>query len=307
MAFLDPHERYSAARYARDAVRAIEAIHARGHRAIVAGGTGFYLRALAGDVALAPRRRALARPAGARGPRTSAGLLSAWLAARAPVRAARSRRTTVPCAPRARNCAGRASHGADVAAATLRSAGIPFVKLVLDVPLHRHARIERRVDAMSAGGLLEEAERIGRGRSPPMRSAIRKRSPTWAAGARSPSCVPRSYARRAVTRGASDMVALRPGISGSRGIAEAAARESSAGHKQPETMPGLKTATSPNVDALYRSYGLSRQRLSVARHRQGFDPFTVLLEYEHKTHLIYKHAVSTISPRAAVALSENGQ
>lgn len=32
---------------------------------------------------------------------------------------------------------------------------------------------------------------------------------------------------------------------------------------------------------------------------KGFDPFTILLDYEHKTHLIYKHAVSTISPQAA--------
>ena len=39
----------------------------------------------------------------------------------------------------------------------------------------------------------------------------------------------------------------------------------------------------------------------------GFDPFTVLLEYEGKTHLIYKHAISTISPAAAVVLRENGQ
>jgi host factor-I protein len=39
---------------------------------------------------------------------------------------------------------------------------------------------------------------------------------------------------------------------------------------------------------------------------KGFDPFTVLLEYEHKTHLIYKHAISTISPSAAVAVAENG-
>lgn len=32
---------------------------------------------------------------------------------------------------------------------------------------------------------------------------------------------------------------------------------------------------------------------------KGFDPFTILIEYEHKTHLIYKHAVSTISPQGA--------
>jgi host factor-I protein len=30
---------------------------------------------------------------------------------------------------------------------------------------------------------------------------------------------------------------------------------------------------------------------------KGFDPFTIVLEYEHKAHLIYKHAVSTISPQ----------
>ena len=35
---------------------------------------------------------------------------------------------------------------------------------------------------------------------------------------------------------------------------------------------------------------------------KGFDPFTVLLEYERKTHLIYKHAISTISPVAAVTV-----
>lgn len=38
---------------------------------------------------------------------------------------------------------------------------------------------------------------------------------------------------------------------------------------------------------------------------KGFDPFTVLLEYERKTHLIYKHAISTISPTGAVAVGGN--
>lgn len=35
---------------------------------------------------------------------------------------------------------------------------------------------------------------------------------------------------------------------------------------------------------------------------KGFDPFTLLLEYERKTHLIYKHAISTISPGIGIAL-----
>ncbi len=52
--FLEPDERYSAARFVADALAAIDAIAARSKRAIVVGGTGFYLRALAGDVALSP-------------------------------------------------------------------------------------------------------------------------------------------------------------------------------------------------------------------------------------------------------------
>ena len=33
----------------------------------------------------------------------------------------------------------------------------------------------------------------------------------------------------------------------------------------------------------------------------GFDPFTVLLEFESKTHLIYKHAIALISPHEPIA------
>jgi len=33
---------------------------------------------------------------------------------------------------------------------------------------------------------------------------------------------------------------------------------------------------------------------------KGYDAFTIVLEYEHKVHLVYKHAVSTISPQAAL-------
>ena len=38
---------------------------------------------------------------------------------------------------------------------------------------------------------------------------------------------------------------------------------------------------------------------------KGFDPFTVLIEFDHKTHLIYKHAISTISPSSAVPMVES--
>lgn len=38
---------------------------------------------------------------------------------------------------------------------------------------------------------------------------------------------------------------------------------------------------------------------------KGFDPFTVLIEFDRKTHLIYKHAISTISPASAVPMVES--
>lgn len=43
---VDPTDEYTAARYVRDAVAAIEQIYARGRRPIIVGGTGLYYRAL---------------------------------------------------------------------------------------------------------------------------------------------------------------------------------------------------------------------------------------------------------------------
>src|SRR5260221_13319789 len=42
----DPTEEYTAAQFARDAAAVIRDVHARGRLAILAGGTGFYYRAL---------------------------------------------------------------------------------------------------------------------------------------------------------------------------------------------------------------------------------------------------------------------
>jgi host factor-I protein len=36
---------------------------------------------------------------------------------------------------------------------------------------------------------------------------------------------------------------------------------------------------------------------------RGFDNFTIILEYDNKPHLVYKHAVSTVSPQAPVQFS----
>lgn len=167
VAFLDPHERYSAARYVVDARAAIDAIHARGRRAIVAGGTGFYLRALCGDVALDrthdPDLRArVAREARLHPPE----VLYAWLATLDRARAAAiepqdpyrvARALEIALARRV------APHGGErMPLPTLRAGGIPYLKCWLEVePALLERRIGERVDAMLAAGLVAEAERIG--------------------------------------------------------------------------------------------------------------------------------------------------
>lgn len=164
---LDPHERYSAARFAADATAAIVAIRARGKRAIVVGGTGFYVRALAGDVTLSAAfdetlRARIAREARVHPP----DVLHAWLASRDPRRAAAiapgdryrvARALEIALAP-----PGAARAGEAEPPATLRSAGIPFLKAGLDVaPNVLDARIAERIERMLEAGLVAEAERIG--------------------------------------------------------------------------------------------------------------------------------------------------
>lgn len=167
--FLDPSQRYNAARYAGDALAAIVAIRARGRRAIVVGGTGFYVRALAGDVVLAaaydaPLRERLAREARFH----PSDVLHAWLAALDPVRAAALAPTDAYRIVRALEIALTARNGAlherpaIEPQPSLRTAGIAFVKVVLDVPASLvDGRIACRVDRMLAAGFVEEAARIG--------------------------------------------------------------------------------------------------------------------------------------------------
>jgi tRNA dimethylallyltransferase len=164
--FLDPQERYSAARFTQDALEAIDEIHARGRRAIVAGGTGFYLRALCGDVKLSaaydPELRArLAREARIHPTQT----LHDWLAARDPKRA----RAVAPTDPyrivRALEIAltaERSTPNPDAVRSSLRARGIPFLKVALDLDdALLDERIAARVDRILEAGLIDEAERVG--------------------------------------------------------------------------------------------------------------------------------------------------
>ncbi|HEX5275910.1 MAG TPA: tRNA (adenosine(37)-N6)-dimethylallyltransferase MiaA [Candidatus Rubrimentiphilum sp.] len=162
--FLDPAQRYSAARYSADAVAAVAQIHARGKRAIVVGGTGFYVRALTGAVDLAPQYDEAVRERLVREARLhDADFLHAWLSVRDRARAAAIhpqdsyrvlRALEVALAPHSGSREGRIT--------SLRSAGIPFLKIFLAVDQNAlRERIARRTDAMLRAGFVEEAERIG--------------------------------------------------------------------------------------------------------------------------------------------------
>lgn len=162
--FLDPNERYSAARFARDALAAIEAIHSRGRRAIVVGGTGFYIRALTGNVTLAAEhdealRDRLAHEAKVHPP----AFLHAWLAAHDRARAEALEPNDTYRVLRALEVALAATPHADRAAGrSLKTAGIPYLKVFLDLPLPENdLRIRERTAAMLDAGLVDEAERIG--------------------------------------------------------------------------------------------------------------------------------------------------
>jgi len=164
--FLDPHERYSAARFVRDALVAIDDIHARGKRAVVVGGTGFYLRALCGDVQLGGEPEAALRDRLAREARIHPpDVLHAWLAALAPERAAALAPGDGYRVVRALEAAlarDESSAPPHAPVETLRSRSLPFRKFVLRMdPELLAERIGARTDAMLAAGLVAEAVRIG--------------------------------------------------------------------------------------------------------------------------------------------------
>src|SRR5579864_425719 len=48
-----------------------------------------------------------------------------------------------------------------------------------------------------------------------------------------------------------------------------------------------------------------RNGFQLRGHVRGFDNFTIILEYDNKPHLVYKHAVSTVSPQTAVQFSSS--
>ena len=154
VAFLDPRERYSAARYAADALDALADIRRRGKRAIVAGGTGFYIRALTGGVALAPQydealRGRLAREVQLHPPE----FLHDWLARRDPARARALSANDTYRVIRALEIAlaEPAAIVREDPVRTLGDAGFGWQLVFLDVPWQRRRRADRAANRGDAG------------------------------------------------------------------------------------------------------------------------------------------------------------
>src|SRR3989441_7127680 len=156
---VEPGERYSAGRFARDAVQWLGQIRGAGRQPVVVGGTGLYVRALAEGLfhepPLDPARRERLR---------------AWTAELTPARLAHwAARLDRRFAGGGRQRAGRAG---EVAVRTgrglswwqehARETGAMrpwYIQLTLPRDaLHR--RIAQRVDEMLAGGLVEEVRRL---------------------------------------------------------------------------------------------------------------------------------------------------
>jgi len=161
--FLDPHERYSAGRFVTDALAAIADIQNRGKRAIVAGGTGFYIRALTGGARLSPQADPEVRDRLSREARIhDAEFLHGWLSVRDPRRAAALHPRDRYRVMRALEIALSAPRTGLAHPHTLETLGIPYAKVFLQIDAAElRRRIEGRIDDMLARGLVEEAERIG--------------------------------------------------------------------------------------------------------------------------------------------------
>ena len=156
----DPREAFSVARYQELAEACVRQIHARGHRALFVGGTGFYLRALRhpmamgevrGDEALRRELEALAETEGGR------ERLHRMLAAVDPETAARLHENDVRRAVRALEVYRLT--GIPFSRQPQKEEKSPFDYRVVCLTMDRerlYRRIERRVDRMLEDGLLRE-------------------------------------------------------------------------------------------------------------------------------------------------------
>jgi len=162
---LDPSEAYSAGRFRRDALAAMEEARARGRMPVLVGGTMLYFRALLRGLARLPEadpavRAALDAEAAQRGwPALHEDLAGVDPAAAARIRPGDSQR--IQRALEVWRLTGTPLSQLQAAASEV-PAGWRFLKLGL-APGSRpelHAAIERRFEAMMRAGFLAEVERL---------------------------------------------------------------------------------------------------------------------------------------------------
>ena len=161
--FLDPAEPYSVARFCEDASAAVAGIAARGRLPLVVGGTGLYADALADGLRLAGEAAdlALREELARRAEREGSEALLQELAAIDPATAERlhvhDRRRILRALELWYGSGVRLSEEQ----AAFRPAETPYDALWIGVTFADRAalydRIDRRVDAMVAAGLVEEA------------------------------------------------------------------------------------------------------------------------------------------------------
>jgi len=157
---LDVHEDASVARFQADARADIDAIHARGRRAIVVGGSGLYLRALLDrfefpgtDEATRARLEERARVEGP-------GILHRELAAKDPVAAERIQPQNAKRIVRALEVIELTGELYSSSLPT-HEYEIPAVQVALRLDYERlDPRIDARVDHMWESGLVDEVERL---------------------------------------------------------------------------------------------------------------------------------------------------
>ncbi|HEV2879130.1 MAG TPA: tRNA (adenosine(37)-N6)-dimethylallyltransferase MiaA, partial [Candidatus Eremiobacteraceae bacterium] len=161
--FVDPGQRYSAARYTHDADAAISAIAARGRLPVVVGGTGFYIEALVGTMPLdrppgdEVLRERLRREAQMHPP----DVLWEWLSVLSPDRAASTRRSDPYRILRALESALIERTEIETSEHAPQRPKLEYVIAVLQLPRSvLRTRITQRVHEMFALGLVNEAQAV---------------------------------------------------------------------------------------------------------------------------------------------------
>jgi len=162
--FVDPAQRYSAARYVHDADAIIQEIESRGRVPIVVGGTGFYIEALAGTMPLdrPPGDDHMRARLRAEAHIHTTEVLWQWLAAIAPARAAQTKRGDSYRILRAlEGVLSARTERSDGGASPARRAQLRCEIVVLRIaPGILRERIEQRVRGMFEHGLIAEAAAV---------------------------------------------------------------------------------------------------------------------------------------------------